>query len=299
MLWAFALAPIVGCHCAGADDVREAPWLETVQPLRPRRPLRGWALHRASGAPFSERDFVGRTSLVLVGYTRCPDVCPNTLSLLADVHQRSPETQVVFLSVDPEHDRKGLADYASFFDADFVALTGDRVAIDHAVDELGAAYTFVDGLVDHSTSLFVVDANANVSGVLLRPRAPDAVLRDLEALRDRRPPRVRVELEVPPRPPGAPGVAYGRIEVAEPVELVGITSPDVERVELHRTVLTATSASMVEVERLTLEPQKATRLEPGALHLMLLGTMRTAKPCLELHFATGSSALACTRAVAR
>ncbi|MEO0604597.1 MAG: SCO family protein [Myxococcota bacterium] len=282
-----------GCRWGSAEDVSEPAWLDTVQLLSPRRPLRDWSLQRGDGSAFSEQAFVGRTSLVLVGYARCPDVCPNTLTLLARFSPQSPATQLVFLSVDPEHDRDGLKDYAAFFTPELVAVTGEPPEIDHAATQLGAAYTFADGLVDHSTSLFVVDENANVTGVI-RPDTPESVLRDLGRLTERRPPRVRTQLSVPPRPPGAPGVAYGHITATEPSELVRITSPEVERVELHRTVLTDTRASMVPIPSLTLDPAEPTRLAPGALHLMLLGTVRDPTPRLELHFASGASALVAT-----
>lgn len=274
----------LGCSFGAPPADPPPDWLDTVQVAEPRRALRGWALQRTGGGAFTARDLVGRTSLVFVGYTRCPDVCPNTLSVLAGVREQAPEVQIVFLSVDPDHDEAGLGAYLRFFAEGIVGVTGARSAIDHAVKQLGASYTFAEGLVEHSTSLFVVDEGANLAGILLRPSTAEGVAKDLARLRKHRPPRVRATLEVPPAPPGSPGVAYGRIEATEPATLTRITSPDVERVELHRTVRTATSASMIPVDALPLRPSTPATLSPGGLHLMLLGQRDTAAPLLELHF---------------
>ncbi|MEN0068519.1 MAG: SCO family protein [Myxococcota bacterium] len=284
-----------GCQCADS----EPSWLATAKATVVRRPLRGWTLSQGDGTPLSERWFVGHVSLVLVGYARCPDVCPNTLTLLADAKAQRPDLQVLFLSVDPDHDQDDLSTYITFFDPALTAATGPRNAIDHAVAQLGAAYTFVDGGVDHSTSLFVVDENANVAGVLLRPTQGSAVLRDLDTLLRERPGQVQAMLNVPMRPPHAPGIAYGTLETTAPLRLTHITSPDVERIELHRTVVTPTTAHMQPVPTLDLSPATPTRLEPGGLHLMLLGERRSDAPLLELHFAHATSALVATHAAPR
>jgi len=276
------------CRCAAREPAPD--WIGTVQVAEPRRPLRGWRLVRGDGSPFTERDLVGRTSVVFVGYSRCPDVCPNTLSLLGGLDPGT-DVQLVFLSVDPEHDARTLDGYTRFFDERIVGVTGTRDAIDHAVTQLGAAYTFRDGLVDHSTSLFVVDGNANVAGFVLRPSSPEAIRRDIEALRSRQPPRVRAELVAPATPPGAPGVVYGTLRAAAPSTLTGLTSPDVDRVELHRTVRTATMAGMQPVATLDLGPDAAVELAPGALHLMLLGDVQRRPPLIELAFTDGPTAL--------
>jgi len=282
------LGALASCRC-GPDA--PAAWLDTVQPAEPRRALRGWALHRADGSPFDEGDLVGRTSLVFVGYTRCPDVCPTTLSLLCGLGELDPPVRVVFLSVDPEHDRAGLADYTRHFDEDIVGITGSREAVDHAVAQLGAAYAFRDGRVDHSTSLFVVDANANVAGFVLRPSTVEGVQRDLAALRSHRPPRLRADLTAPPAPPGAPGVVYGTLGAPEAATITALSSPDVDRVELHRTVHRGPMSGMQPVDVLQIGPDAPVELAPGGLHLMLLGERRAAAPILDVAFEDGGRAL--------
>ena len=43
-----------------------------------------FTLQDSSGKPVTDRDFRGRYMLVYFGYTFCPDVCPTTLSSVAD-----------------------------------------------------------------------------------------------------------------------------------------------------------------------------------------------------------------------
>ena len=63
-----------------------------------------------SGREAHLSDFKGDFTLLFFGFTNCPDVCPLTLSMLAqvraDVAQRAPRftPRVLFVSVDPGRD---------------------------------------------------------------------------------------------------------------------------------------------------------------------------------------------------
>ena len=65
------------------------------------------ALPDTSGKPRTLADFKGKVAVVFFGYTQCPDVCPTTLTEIADVKQKlgadGDKVQAVFVSVDPEH----------------------------------------------------------------------------------------------------------------------------------------------------------------------------------------------------
>jgi protein SCO1/2 len=89
----------------------------------------------ASGRQVTDRDFRGKWLLVFFGYTRCPDVCPTTLSEVADTLAKlGPSAGVVqplFITLDPKSDtQQVLADYTAAFDPRILALTGspDRIA---------------------------------------------------------------------------------------------------------------------------------------------------------------------------
>jgi protein SCO1/2 len=98
-----------------------------------------------SGKPWSfAADGDTKATLLYFGYTHCPDVCPTTM---ADIHQAlehvSPavraNTQVVFVTVDPDHDPLSrIRTWLNDFDPSFIGLRGktyaDIVAMSNTVD---------------------------------------------------------------------------------------------------------------------------------------------------------------------
>jgi protein SCO1/2 len=62
------------------------------------------------GTSFGIKDLTGRWSLLFFGYTYCPDVCPVTLTVLAQLQEKlqqqqiAPATRTIFITVDPERD---------------------------------------------------------------------------------------------------------------------------------------------------------------------------------------------------
>jgi protein SCO1/2 len=89
-----------------------------------------------------------KLNLLYVGYAKCPDVCPMTLSFLADAikdlnEQERKDVQVLFLSVDVEHDTaESVATYATQFNRDFLGLTGTKEQVDQAMRLVGASYIY-------------------------------------------------------------------------------------------------------------------------------------------------------------
>ena len=72
-------------------------------------------------------DFKGKVVVVFFGYAQCPDVCPTTMTEMAQVKQKlgkdGDKLQVVFITVDPERDTPEIMKaYMGAFDPAFVAL---------------------------------------------------------------------------------------------------------------------------------------------------------------------------------
>mgnify|MGYP000430085259 CR=1 FL=1 len=93
--------------------------------------LAEFALVDGAGKPFGKADLKGKWTLVLLGFTHCPDICPFTLQNLAHVKRElasrvSPDRlpRVVFVGVDPDRDRPVIGEYVRHFDDDFVGVTG-------------------------------------------------------------------------------------------------------------------------------------------------------------------------------
>ena len=82
----------------------------------------------------------GRPFLVFFGYTHCPDICPTTLFEISEVMKAlgkdADRTRALFITIDPQRDTPAaLKDYLSNFDPHLRGLTGDRAAVDAALDE--------------------------------------------------------------------------------------------------------------------------------------------------------------------
>jgi len=82
-----------------------------------------------SGRTVTEADFRGQPLLVYFGYTYCPDVCPTTLTAIAEaldlLGDKGHDIAVLFITVDPERDRpENLGEYVRVFHPQIVGLTG-------------------------------------------------------------------------------------------------------------------------------------------------------------------------------
>jgi protein SCO1/2 len=143
----------------------------------------------------SREDFKGRVTVLLFGFTHCPDLCPTALSNLALVLDQLGEdrdrVQIAFITVDPERDTpEVLRDYLSGFGPNFVGLTGEPDAIRKAAKKFKVFFQRVplpdgDYTMDHSAVIYVVDPQARVRVMFTANRQPEDVAHDiLELLRE-------------------------------------------------------------------------------------------------------------------
>ncbi|GIU45075.1 electron transporter SenC [Shewanella algidipiscicola] len=129
-----------------------------------KRPLSQFNLVDQHGQAFTNQHLLHKWSLVFVGYTSCPDVCPTTMAKLAAAVQSLPpelDLQVIFLSVDPSRDTPDkLLDYVNFFNSDFIAVTAPHAQLLPLTRELGFVYAMVgegeNYQVDHSASMTLI-----------------------------------------------------------------------------------------------------------------------------------------------
>jgi protein SCO1/2 len=126
---------------------------------------------------FTSKNLMGYWSLVFVGYTFCPDICPTTMAELKGIYpelQKIPSDfpiQVVLLSVDPKRDTpERLNEYINFFHPDFIGVSGWHPQLFPLVRAMGMMYSMSEStdnpnyLVDHSSSVVVVNPKAQVVG---------------------------------------------------------------------------------------------------------------------------------------
>jgi protein SCO1/2 len=131
--------------------------------------------------------------VVFFGFTQCPDVCPTTLSDLAEVKKRlgpdGERLQAIFITVDPERDTPALlSQYVPGFDPSFIGLYGTPEQTAATAREFKVFYQKVPGktptsyTIDHTAGTYVFDKEGRVR-LFIRHGAPiDDIVADLRQL---------------------------------------------------------------------------------------------------------------------
>jgi protein SCO1 len=138
-------------------------------------------------------DWRGKIVLVFFGYTQCPDVCPTTMSELAEVKRSlgpdGARVIGVFVTVDPERDTPELLKaYLANFGPDFVGLRGSPEQIKEAAREFKVFYAKVPGktetsyTVDHTAGSYVFDAQGRIRLFVRYGSGAKALADDLKLL---------------------------------------------------------------------------------------------------------------------
>lgn len=176
------------------------------------RDLSSFSLLDHNNDAFTNDDLKGRWHLVSYGFTTCPDICPTTLTQLANVTRQLKERgqtdlRVLFYSVDHRRDTVSqLASYMPFFDPEFIGLT-------HLDDSDNPHLPFEQGLgivaqlvpatgpdvdpalnlyqVNHGVTLFLINPKGELQAIFkpdsglqgIHTFNADTILRDYLAIR--------------------------------------------------------------------------------------------------------------------
>ena len=183
------------------------PQLRVVRLFDQPRELPAFSLQQSDGTPLVPGELQGHWTLVFLGFTHCPDVCPTTLSQLAQAQKQwaaLPEAtrpRVLFVSVDPDRDTPDrVGEYAHAFHKDTLAATADIPALEAFARSLSLVFMKVPApagapadqySVDHSAAIAVLDPKARMAGVIQQSGDggldAQAIAADLTALSRARP----------------------------------------------------------------------------------------------------------------
>jgi protein SCO1 len=111
--------------------------------------------------------------VVFFGFTQCPDVCPTSMSELAQVRQMlgpdGDRLQGLFVSVDPERDTPEIMKaYMASFDPTFLALYAKPDELPEVAKHFKIYYKKVPGstpetyTMDHSAGSYIFDPSGRV-----------------------------------------------------------------------------------------------------------------------------------------
>lgn len=171
MLRTLLLLLSLAAPLALADDAALIAGVFTPARLAPEFTLRG-----SDGKDLNLTRYRGKVVLLAFGYTSCTEVCPVTLSILAQARRKlgaqAGEVQVVYITVDPERDSIArMHSYLTGFDPGFMGGTG-------TAEQLAAvrgAYGITVGnkmpmpggyLLSHSSFTYLIDREGRLRALM-------------------------------------------------------------------------------------------------------------------------------------
>lgn len=169
---------------------------DTGQPQAMRVNVGGpFSLIDHTGKQVTEKDFAGGYMLVYFGYTFCPDVCPTSLSIMADALEQLDADELakvtpIFISVDTDRDTpEVLASYVPHFHEKLVGMTGSADDVKAAARAYKAFYAKVnaddpDGnyTMDHSSITYLMGPDGEYVAHFSHGTEADAMAKRLKEL---------------------------------------------------------------------------------------------------------------------
>ena len=144
------------------------------------------------GKPVTAETLKGTPYAIFFGFTRCPDVCPTTLSRMAHLRKAmgadGDKFRIVFVSVDSGHDSPAdVGAYVDLFGTPIMGLTGSEAQIADAAQSFRVFYQKVpveggDYTIDHSAFVILMDRDGRLQSLLSDQDSEEAALAELRRL---------------------------------------------------------------------------------------------------------------------
>ncbi len=147
----------------------------------------------SQGSIFKFESVAKPLNLIYFGYTKCPDVCPMSLSFAAQAFQKLSaselqKVQFIFISVDHEHETaENALKYARQFHDSFLGTTGSEKSIDAVVKLFGAGYfleknpkSYIGYSITHTDRIYFTDNNGIVLDSIPNPRESETILKKIK-----------------------------------------------------------------------------------------------------------------------
>lgn len=145
-----------------------------------------------NGNPITEKAFEGAPTAVFFGFTHCPEVCPTTLyEIAAWLKTLGPDGRPIkafFITVDPERDTPEIMkSYVSNFTDRIVGITGNPDDIASLAKSWHVYWKKIplengDYTMDHTASVFLVDAKGNFKSTIAFRENTDTAIAKLRKL---------------------------------------------------------------------------------------------------------------------
>jgi protein SCO1 len=163
-----SLALLSGC----SDKPADAPAFNGID-ITGADYAKDFSLTDHNGQNRTLADFKGKVVVVFFGFTQCPDVCPTSMTELAEAKRLlgpdGDKLQGLFISVDPARDTPEIMkQYMASFDPSFLALYTTADGLPELAKRFRVYYKKVDGqtptsyTMDHSAGSYVYDPQGRV-----------------------------------------------------------------------------------------------------------------------------------------
>jgi protein SCO1/2 len=163
------LAGAVGMICACSD---QKPQFSAID-ITGADYAKDFVLTDHNGQARTLKDFAGKVVVLFFGYTQCPDVCPTSMTELAEVKKLlgvdGDKLQGLFVTIDLERDTpEVLKAYMANFDPSFMALYTTPEKLVAVAKDYKVYYKKVEGKtptsysMDHSAGSYVYDTQGRL-----------------------------------------------------------------------------------------------------------------------------------------
>lgn len=162
--------------------VDSASWFDGATRVEPARQLTDFTLTGVDGRPLSLGDLAGKVTLLVFGYTSCPDYCPLTMADFREAKnalgERAEDVNFLLVSVDGEVDQPSrMREWLATFDPAFLGMTGPREEVRRIGEQFGlylgkGAHA---GMIDHTTSSFLIDRDGRLRVEFTFGTEPDVI----------------------------------------------------------------------------------------------------------------------------
>jgi len=122
-----------------------------------------------NGNNFTQKNLLGKTSLIYFGFTSCPDICPTSLQIISNALKLLSEKeleniQVLFVTLDPKRDTKEhLKEYLANFHEKILGLYGNEEQLKRIVEVFKVFYQIIgedkNYMLDHTSLIYMMDKN--------------------------------------------------------------------------------------------------------------------------------------------
>lgn len=183
-------AAIFGLNLTGCTEAR--PSFNAVD-MTGADYAKDFALTDADGKVRTMADFKGKVVVLFFGFAQCPDVCPTTMTEMAQVKQQlgadGDKLQVIFITVDPARDTpEVMKAYMGAFDPSFIALIPTPEQLVATTKDFKAYYKKSEGKtptsysMDHSAASYVYDPQGRLRLYAKYGTGVAPMLADVQAL---------------------------------------------------------------------------------------------------------------------